>query len=143
MGLREALAAAASVGAGRLAAGAARSLGGAAGLDAAGAVIRAGMLEPGADSLTGVKKDELDTALGYSGNNAPGMRCNWFRSRGLLVGSGAVEAGCKAVIGQNLRLSRMRWTDAGADAIIALRCREASSQQQTICHAPHNQAGAA
>jgi hypothetical protein len=32
--------------------------------------------------LTGVKEDELDTALGYFENNAPRMRCKWFRSRG-------------------------------------------------------------
>ena len=46
--------------------------------------------------LTGVKKDELDTALGYFENNAPRMRYKWFRSRGLFTGSGAVEAGRKA-----------------------------------------------
>ena len=56
--------------------------------------------------LTGVKKDELDTALGYFENNAPRMRYKWFRSRGLFVGSGVVEAGCKAVIGQRLKLVR-------------------------------------
>ena len=59
------------------------------------------------------------------------MRYNWFRSRGLFVGSGAVESGCKAVIGQRLKLSGMHWTVAGADAIAALRCREASSQWKT------------
>ena len=88
--------------------------------------------------LVGVKKDELDTALGYFENNAPRMRYRWFRSRGLFVGSGVVEAGCKAVIGQRLKSSGMRWTIAGADAISALRCREASSQWETICRAPHN-----
>ena len=30
--------------------------------------------------LEGVKKDELDTALGYFENNAPRMRYHWFRS---------------------------------------------------------------
>jgi len=37
----------------------------------------------------------------------------------------------------------MHWTIVGADAIIALRCREASSQWETICRSPHNQTGAA
>jgi hypothetical protein len=73
----------------------------------------------------------------------PRMRYKWFRSRGLLVGSGAVEAGCKAVIGQRLKLSGMRWTGAAAGAIIALRCQEASSQWETIRNTPHNQTGAA
>ena len=63
--------------------------------------------------LTGVKKDELDTALGYFENNAPRMRYHWFRSRGLFVGSGVVEAGCKSVIGQRLKQSGMHWTTAG------------------------------
>ena len=30
--------------------------------------------------LEGIKKDELDTALGYFENNAPRMRYHWFRS---------------------------------------------------------------
>ena len=96
--------------------------------------------------MEGVKKTEVDKALGYFENNAPRMRYKWLRSRGLFVGSGVVEAGCKAVIGQRLKLSGMRWTVAGADTIIALRCREASSQWETICRdrttrqAPPNQA---
>ena len=93
--------------------------------------------------LAGVKKDELDTALGYFENNAPRMRYHWFRSRGLFVGSGAVESGCKAVIGQRLKLSGMHWTVTGAGAIAALRCREASSPWETVCQAPHNQTSAA
>ena len=76
--------------------------------------------------LAGVKKDELDTALGYFKNNAPRMRYKWFRSRGLFVGSGAVESGCKAIIGQRLKLSGMHWTVTGADAITTLRCQQAS-----------------
>jgi hypothetical protein len=93
--------------------------------------------------LVGSKKDDLEKALGYFENNAPRMRYKWFRSRGLFVGSGAVEAGCKAVIGQRLKLSGMHWTVAGADAIIALRCREASSQWETVCNRPRTQTGAA
>jgi hypothetical protein len=41
--------------------------------------------------LAGIKKDQLETALGYFENNAPRMRYHWFRSRGLFVGSGVVE----------------------------------------------------
>ena len=51
----------------------------------------------------GVKKDEVDKALGYFLANAPRMRYSWFRSRGLFIGSGVVESGCKAVIGQRLK----------------------------------------
>jgi hypothetical protein len=89
--------------------------------------------------LEGTKKDELDTALGYFEHNAPRMRYKWFRSRGLFVGSGAVESGCKAVIGQRLKLSGMRWTVAGADAITTLRCQQASRPEDRIWRARHNQ----
>jgi hypothetical protein len=61
----------------------------------------------------------------------------------MFVGSGAVEAGCKAVIGQRLKLSGMRWSLPGADAIIALRCREASTGWEQICKQPRIQTGAA
>jgi hypothetical protein len=93
--------------------------------------------------LEGIKKDETERELGYFLNNAPRMRYHWFRSRGLFVGSGVVEASCKTVIGQRLKQSGMHWTVTGADAIIALRCREASSQWETICSHRHNQTGAA
>ena len=47
---------------------------------------------------------------------------------------GPVEASCKTIIGQRLKQSGMHWTVSGADAIIALRCREASSQWEAICN---------
>jgi hypothetical protein len=89
--------------------------------------------------LEGVKKDETDKELGYFLNNAPRMRYHWFRSRGLFVGSGVVEASCKTIVGQRLKQAGMHWTAAGADAIIALRCREASSTREAICNTPHTQ----
>ncbi len=93
--------------------------------------------------LAGVKKDELDTALGYFKNNAPRIRYQWFRSCGLFVGSGAVESGCKAVIGQRLKLSGMHWTVGGASAITTLRCQQASRPQDQIWLAARNQTPAA
>ena len=89
--------------------------------------------------LEGIKKDEIATALGYFENNAPRMRYHWFRQCGLFVGSGAVEASCKTVIGQRLKQSGMHWTINGADAIIALRCREASSTWEATCNNPNTQ----
>jgi hypothetical protein len=92
--------------------------------------------------LEGTKKAEVDKELGYFLSNAPRMRYHWFRSRGLFVGSGVVEASCKTVIGQRLKQSGMHWTLAGADSIIALRCREASTWE-TICNTPDTQTGTA
>jgi hypothetical protein len=50
------------------------------------------------------------------------MRYQVFRTQGLFVGSGVIEAGCKTVIGARLKCSGMFWTVRGANAIIALRC---------------------
>ena len=82
--------------------------------------------------LTGAKAGELDTALGYFETNAPRMRYKHFRSLGLFIGSGAVEAGCKAVIGQRLKLSGMHWSCDGATGILTLRCQQASGRWEEI-----------
>jgi hypothetical protein len=82
----------------------------------------------------GVKKAEVDTALGYFEANAPRMRYHWFRQCGLFVGSGVVEASCKTVIGQRLKQSGMHWTVKGADSITTLRCREASRTWEAVCN---------
>jgi hypothetical protein len=93
--------------------------------------------------LIGVKKDEIDTALGYFENNAPRMRYHWFRQCGLFVGSGLVEAGCKSVIGHRLKRAGMHWTVNGADAIAALRCQQASRPEDQVWTARRNQTAAA
>lgn len=58
----------------------------------------------------------------YFATNAHRMRYPEFREKGLFVGSGVIEAGCKSVAGSRLKRSGMFWTVRGANAIIALRC---------------------
>ena len=67
-------------------------------------------------------KETVRKIRGYFQTNAERMRYGRFRSQGLFVGSGVVEAGCKTVVGRRLKQSGMRWTVRGANAIIALRC---------------------
>jgi hypothetical protein len=93
--------------------------------------------------LTGTKAQALDTALGYFANNAHRMRYQHFRSLGMFVGSGAVEAGCKAVIGQRLKLSGMHWSQPGATGILTLRCQQASGRWEEIWQQTRNHTGAA
>ena len=78
--------------------------------------------------LTGRKAADLKTALGYFEHNAHRMHYARFKKLGMFVGSGAVEAGCKAIVGQRLKLSGMRWTEHGATGILTLRCLEASDR---------------
>ena len=62
------------------------------------------------------------------------MRYPQFRARGLSIGSGAVEAACKVITGQRLKRAGMRWSDAGADHVLALRCLAKSGQHDAISH---------
>jgi len=78
--------------------------------------------------LTGSKAGDLDTALGYFEHNACRMRYARFKKLGMFVGSGAVEAGCKAIVAQRCKLSGMRWSLAGAYGILTLRCLQASDR---------------
>jgi hypothetical protein len=54
-----------------------------------------------------------------------------------------VEASCKSVIGQRLKLSGMHWSLSGADAITTLRCQQASRPEDRIWPAARNQTLAA
>ena len=69
------------------------------------------------------RQDELRKEAEYFETNKLRMCYKYFRGRGFFVGSGVVAAGCKTVIGHRLKQSGMRWTVAGANAVIALRCR--------------------
>ena len=75
----------------------------------------------GAHADAGLAQEILKEAE-YFATNADRMRYPEFREKGLFVGSGVVEAGCKSVIGSRLKRSGMFWTVRGANAIIALRC---------------------
>ena len=73
-------------------------------------------------SLAGCDKTICERESGYFERNKKRMRYADFRRRGLFVGSGVLEAGCRTVIGQRLKQSGMHWTVRGANSIIALRC---------------------
>ena len=92
--------------------------------------------------FTGSLARERDKQLGYFEVNAHRMRYAHYRDLGMFIGSGAVEAGCKAVIGQRLKLSGMRWNIPGATAIATLRCQQASNRWEEIWQRPHSQAPA-
>lgn len=72
--------------------------------------------------------DEARKCLDYFTRNRHRMRYPEFRSQGLSVGSGVVEAGCKVAIGTRLKRAGMHWTLDGANAIIALRCCKLSGR---------------
>ena len=69
------------------------------------------------------KDDEARKCIDYVDDNRARMRYAEFRAAGLCTSTGVVEAGCKTAIGTRCKRAGMHWTVAGADAIIALRCK--------------------
>ncbi len=66
--------------------------------------------------------EEAQREIDYLENNRARMDYLRYRNQGWFIGSGVVEAGCKHVIGQRLKQSGMFWTEAGATAVLHLRC---------------------
>jgi len=67
-------------------------------------------------------ENTFETQIGYFERNQHRMLYKTYREAGLFYGSGVVEAGCRAVIGQRLKNSGMFWTETGATSVIHLRC---------------------
>ncbi len=67
---------------------------------------------------------------GYVRNNVHRMDYPRYRDDGWLIGSGHVEAACKAVVGQRLKGNGMRWSEPGADAVGHLRALFKSEKGQ-------------
>lgn len=61
------------------------------------------------------------TNLDYFTKNRNRMLYGSFRARGLPIGSGVVEAGCKSLVQQRMKAAGMRWGLPGADGVLAAR----------------------
>jgi len=66
-------------------------------------------------------RKKLKQELEYFRRNKARMTYFSWREQGLPIGSGVVEAACKTLVSQRLKLSGMRWSDEGAQAILRLR----------------------
>jgi hypothetical protein len=67
-----------------------------------------------------VQAQYLET-VGYFKNNVHRMDYPRYLANGWCIGSGAMESGCKTVVGQRLKLSGMRWGEEGTDHMCQLR----------------------
>lgn len=68
--------------------------------------------------------------LVYFGNQAHRMDYPAYRARGWPIGSGPVEAACKQVVNQRLKVTGARWSEEGADAVCHLRALFRSEKGQ-------------
>lgn len=78
----------------------------------------------------------LERERGYFSRNAARMAYPTFRQQGLPLGSGAVESSAKYLVQQRLKGAGMRWSLAGAHAILQLRCRALTDAGRQTPSAP-------
>ena len=86
------------------------------------------------------KKELRRTTYNYFAGNAHRMQYKTFRDKGYYIGSGIVEAGCKQVVTQRMKLAGMHWRQETAEAILTLRANQLSSHPadlRTYCAMTH------
>jgi hypothetical protein len=66
---------------------------------------------------------ELRRERDYFRSNAHRMDYPTFRKQGLPIGSGAIESAAKHLVQQRFKRPGARWSDSGAQAVLAVRCR--------------------
>jgi len=72
--------------------------------------------------ITDAKKEKIQSAITYYENHLHQMDYKKYQDGKLPIGSGVIEAACKVIIKQRLCNSGMKWKDAGAKAVLCLRC---------------------
>ena len=89
--------------------------------------LRAGKVQ---DVISGLKRlhpktpelrESLQALIRYYSENAGRMRYDEYLRLGYGIGSGAVESAHKQVVHTRLRQAGMRWSEAGARRLLALR----------------------
>jgi Uncharacterised protein family (UPF0236) len=78
---------------------------------------------PGEEGAATIKREGA-----YLRTNAARMDYPAFKEQGLPIGSGAVESSAKHLVQSRLKRPGARWSNSGAESILALRCRIASGR---------------
>ena len=68
------------------------------------------------------RSEDIAACIRYFKANRDRMRYDLYRKRGLPVGSGVVESACKRIVGNRCKKSGCRWSKAGANAVLAVKC---------------------
>lgn len=77
------------------------------------------------------RREKIDSVLKYLRKNRHRMRYAEWKRQGFMIGSGVVEAACKTLVAQRLKLSGMRWSSKGAQAILTMRGWDQSERFDT------------
>lgn len=70
------------------------------------------------------KREGLHKQIEYYESRREMMRYGAYRDKDLVLATGVIEGACRYVIGERLDCSGMRWTLAGAEPLLQLRCLE-------------------
>ncbi len=71
-------------------------------------------------------------AIDYYVEHDDRMQYKTYREKGLMIGSGPIEAAHRSVIQQRMKLSGQKWSIGGAQAITNLRCYKHSGEWSKI-----------
>jgi len=85
------------------------------------AVIAAVAAEAHDPTWTATPRQGVRRTVGYSLRNRPYMRDDEDRARGWPIGTGVVEGACRHRVKDRMEQSGLRWTTAGAQAVLDLR----------------------
>ncbi|MGN0834093.1 MAG: UPF0236 family transposase-like protein [Kiritimatiellia bacterium] len=100
--------------------------------------IRAGKIQGVLDYIRKSLKDKLGKdamrEYKYYRSNVGRMKYDEYRANGWFIGSGVIESGCKAVIGERFKRSGMIWSLKGAKALLPLRTLYKSNRLEEFFH---------
>jgi len=71
--------------------------------------------------VIGERKEQLRKVVTYLENGKNHMRYDIYLKRGYPIGSGVVEGACKNLVKDRMEQCGMRWTIAGAEAVLGMR----------------------
>lgn len=72
-------------------------------------------------ALTTSQRAVLERTVGYYQRNQPYMHYDEYLARGWPIGTGVVEGACGHLVKDRMEQAGMRWTQAGAQAVLDLR----------------------
>lgn len=86
--------------------------------------------------LTGAAAQKRDETVSYLRRHRTQLAYDQYQAEGLPIGSGAIEGTCKHLVASRCKQAGMRWSPAGLDAVLALRCRVLNEQLDTLLPPP-------
>jgi len=86
--------------------------------------------------LTGAGAQKRQETVSYLRRHGTHLAYDQYQAEGLPIGSGAIEGTCKHVVASRCKQAGMRWSEAGLDAVLALRCRVLNEQLDSLLPPP-------